>query len=103
MTITIITCTYNAAGVLKPTLDSVISQTYGKIEHIIIDGNSTDNTVSMNPDSNNKVTFFLSVILAPNWFPMGRNAMSTPNKKRVNPNTNRKEDKRKLMRETLQA
>ena len=47
MTITIITCTYNAAGVLKPTLDSVIGQTYGKIEHIIIDGNSTDNTVSM--------------------------------------------------------
>ena len=47
MTITSITCTYNAAGVLRPTLDSVISQTYGKIEHIIIDGNSTDNTVSM--------------------------------------------------------
>lgn len=47
MTITLITCTYNAAAVLKPTLDSVISQTYGKIEHIIIDGNSKDNTVSM--------------------------------------------------------
>ncbi len=45
MTISIITVTYNAAGVIGSTLDSVGSQTYGDIEHLIIDGASTDGTL----------------------------------------------------------
>ena len=44
---TIITCTYNAERVLQRTLDSVKKQTYCNIEHIIMDGGSSDKTLSM--------------------------------------------------------
>lgn len=43
----IITCTYNASDVLQPTLDSVLKQSYEHVEHIIVDGQSADSTVSM--------------------------------------------------------
>lgn len=43
----IITCTYNASDVLQRTLDSVMSQTWGQIEHIIVDGASKDSTMAM--------------------------------------------------------
>ena len=43
----IITCTYNASEVLQRTLNSVMSQTWGQIEHIIVDGASKDSTVAM--------------------------------------------------------
>lgn len=45
--VSIVTITYNAAGVLQRTLDSVLSQTYQHIEHLIVDGASTDDTVEM--------------------------------------------------------
>lgn len=45
--ISIITITYNAAGCLRPTLESVASQTERSFEHLIIDGASTDNTLSI--------------------------------------------------------
>lgn len=44
---TIITCTYNAETVLERTLESVREQTYPHIEHLIIDGNSKDGTMTM--------------------------------------------------------
>ena len=47
MKISIITVTYNAASVLSRTLDSVKSQSWQQIEHLIIDGASKDETVSM--------------------------------------------------------
>lgn len=43
----VITCTYNAADVLQPTLKSVLNQSFSDIEHIIIDGNSTDGTIEI--------------------------------------------------------
>lgn len=43
----IITITFNAAGVLKPTLQSVFAQTYKNYEYILVDGASTDNTVEI--------------------------------------------------------
>jgi glycosyltransferase involved in cell wall biosynthesis len=43
--ITIITVTHNNEKTIKTTLNSVKGQTYKKIEHIIIDGNSADKTV----------------------------------------------------------
>ena len=46
-TITIVTITYNAARCLQRTLDSVARQTYPHIQHLIIDGQSTDGTVEM--------------------------------------------------------
>lgn len=44
---TIVTCTFNAASVLQRTLDSVRHQSYGDVEHLILDGLSTDDTVKM--------------------------------------------------------
>lgn len=45
--ITIITINYNNAEGLKKTLASVASQTYHDIEHIIVDGGSTDGSVDI--------------------------------------------------------
>lgn len=45
--ITIATVTYNAASTLLPTLESVASQDYPNIEHLIVDGCSTDTTLSL--------------------------------------------------------
>lgn len=42
----IITITYNAASVIEPTLQSVLSQTYRNYEYLLIDGGSKDNTVA---------------------------------------------------------
>ena len=44
---TIVTCTFNAAPVLQRTLDSVLSQKYADVEHLILDGLSKDDTVKM--------------------------------------------------------
>lgn len=43
----VVTITYNAAAVLQPTLDSVLWQDYQHVEHLIIDGASTDETLHM--------------------------------------------------------
>ncbi len=46
--LSIITPTYNAQAVLLPTLRSVSEQTWrGRVEHLIIDGASADDTVSV--------------------------------------------------------
>lgn len=45
--ITIATVTYNAGATLQRTLDSVAAQDYVRIEHLIVDGLSTDNTLSL--------------------------------------------------------
>jgi len=47
MKISVVTITYNAAKVLQRTLDSVRSQTYKDIEHLIIDGASKDGTLEI--------------------------------------------------------
>lgn len=47
MTFSIITITYNAQSVLKPTLDSVAAQTFRDVEHLIVDGASKDSTVAI--------------------------------------------------------
>ena len=47
MFLSIITINYNNAEGLRKTLASVASQTYAEIEHIIIDGGSTDNSVEV--------------------------------------------------------
>ena len=44
---TVITITYNAEAVLQRTLQSVLKQTHEDVEHLIIDGASTDGTLLM--------------------------------------------------------
>lgn len=45
--ITIITVCYNSAATIKDTLKSVAMQAYPAIEHIVVDGLSTDDTMSI--------------------------------------------------------
>lgn len=47
MKVSIITATYNSASTIKDTVLSVTQQSYKDIEHIIVDGLSTDNTVNI--------------------------------------------------------
>ncbi len=47
MKVSIITATYNRAGTLKDTLESVLQQDYPNIEHIIVDGASDDDTMEV--------------------------------------------------------
>ncbi|MBD5358142.1 MAG: glycosyltransferase [Bacteroides sp.] len=45
--ISIITITYNAGGVLPPTMESVKEQSFTDYEHLIIDGASSDHTLEI--------------------------------------------------------
>ncbi|MBK7372369.1 MAG: glycosyltransferase [Saprospiraceae bacterium] len=47
MKISIITPTFNSAGTIKDTLQSIATQSYKEVEHIIVDGMSTDNTLNI--------------------------------------------------------
>lgn len=47
MKISIITAAYNAADTITDTLESVAAQRHQDIEHIVIDGASTDNTLKI--------------------------------------------------------
>ncbi|MDA9903135.1 glycosyltransferase [Gammaproteobacteria bacterium] len=47
MKISIITVTYNSEKTIRTTLDSVAKQTWHEIEHIIIDGSSSDRTLEI--------------------------------------------------------
>lgn len=60
MKISIITVCYNAADTLGDTLDSVVSQSYSKIEHIIVDGGSVDGTEELVKDKGQRVAVWRS-------------------------------------------
>lgn len=47
MKISIITVTYNSQKTITDTLDSVFNQIYNNVEHIVIDGASTDKTLTL--------------------------------------------------------
>ncbi len=47
MKVSVITATWNSGATLRDTLESVLGQTYPDIEHIIVDGGSTDNTMEL--------------------------------------------------------
>lgn len=47
MKVSIITATYNSAATVKETLLSIESQSYPDIQHLVIDGNSSDETLSI--------------------------------------------------------
>lgn len=47
MKVSIITVTYNSAKTLGDTIDSVLHQSHGDIEYIVVDGGSTDGTLDI--------------------------------------------------------
>jgi glycosyltransferase len=47
MRVSVITATYNSASTLHDTLNSVSGQTYPNVEHIIVDGQSADDTMKI--------------------------------------------------------
>ena len=60
MKLSIITINYNNAEGLRKTLASVASQTYADIEHIIVDGGSTDGSVEVIREYEQSLTSRLS-------------------------------------------
>ncbi len=54
MKISVITVSLNSAQTIRDTLNSVFSQTYKNIEHIIVDGGSKDGTLSILKNYTNK-------------------------------------------------
>lgn len=60
MKISIITVCYNSEHNLQDCINSIKKQVHGDIEYIIIDGNSTDKTMSVINHNENIVNLFLS-------------------------------------------
>tara|TARA_B100000214_G_scaffold115562_1_gene81606 strand:+ start:6596 stop:7366 length:771 start_codon:yes stop_codon:yes gene_type:complete len=60
ITISIITVVLNSVKTIKDTIESVISQDYKYIEHIIIDGGSADGTIDIIKRYSNNIKYFTS-------------------------------------------
>ena len=58
--VSIITVVYNNAEYIRDAIESVLSQNYSRIEHIIIDGGSTDGTVDIIKGYKDRISSFLS-------------------------------------------
>ena len=58
--ISIVTVCFNSENTIKDTIDSVLNQTYGNIEYIIIDGGSIDGTVEFVQSYGDKIARFVS-------------------------------------------
>lgn len=60
MKLSIITVVYNNEKTIRDTINSVLEQNYKDIEYIIIDGMSSDNTVSIIQEYRDKIAYFIS-------------------------------------------
>lgn len=58
--ISIITISYNSESTIEQTIKSVITQSYPKIEYIIIDGGSKDNTLDKVKSFKSQISKFIS-------------------------------------------
>ncbi|MGN0282775.1 MAG: glycosyltransferase family 2 protein [Prevotella sp.] len=60
MRYSVITINYNNAKGLRRTIDSVVCQTYDDYEYVIIDGGSTDSSVEIIKEYEDKITYWVS-------------------------------------------
>lgn len=60
MKFTVITINYNNADGLRRTIESTVGQTYCDYEYVIIDGGSTDASVDVIKEYENKITYWVS-------------------------------------------
>jgi glycosyltransferase involved in cell wall biosynthesis len=58
--ISVITINYNEKEGLKKTIQSVVGQTYGDIEYIVIDGGSTDGSKEIIEEYKDKIDYWVS-------------------------------------------
>lgn len=58
--VSVITVVFNAAATIEHTIRSVIEQTYDNVEHIIIDGGSTDSTLNILQKYDGDIDYWLS-------------------------------------------
>lgn len=60
MKVSIITATYNSSATVLDTLQSLNEQTHSDIEYIVIDGGSSDNTISVIKENCGRITTIVS-------------------------------------------
>ncbi|MEK7199586.1 MAG: glycosyltransferase family 2 protein [Bacteroidota bacterium] len=60
MTVSIITATFNSSSTIADCIKSVASQTYPHIEHIIIDGGSTDGALDIIKKYSDRIAYWIS-------------------------------------------
>ena len=60
MKLSIITICFNSFSTIEATIKSVLSQNYDNLEYIIIDGNSTDNTLEIIHKYRNRISKIIS-------------------------------------------
>ncbi len=58
--ISIVTVVYNSENLLQKTIDSIACQTEKDYEYLVIDGNSTDNTLNIIRANNDKIDYWQS-------------------------------------------
>lgn len=60
MKVSVVTVCFNVEDILEDTIKSVVSQTYGDFEYVIIDGASRDGTVDIIKKYSDKIAYWVS-------------------------------------------
>jgi glycosyltransferase involved in cell wall biosynthesis len=70
--ISVVTPNFNGANLLERAIKSVASQDYNDVEHIVMDGGSTDASLEIIARHSHKLTKVVSERITANTTPLGR-------------------------------